>query len=174
VARGWATGAAAQAPTARRFDGAGLALRAERPREVWARDFRHNRGWARDSALNVVHEFTRKALAMLVARSIDIGPGGERARAPGGRSRRAGAIRCDNGPEPTGHALRDWCVFFKAGTAFIEHGLAVAEPVCGVLSFPRARRVLDCEGFAFLAEAQVLISARQGDYNWRLPHSSLG
>ena len=31
-------------------------------------------------------------------------------------------LRCDNGPEMTGHALKDWCVLSNAGTAFIEPG----------------------------------------------------
>src|SRR5207249_4918924 len=31
-------------------------------------------------------------------------------------------IRCDNGPELTANALRDWCRFNQAGSAYIEPG----------------------------------------------------
>lgn len=31
-------------------------------------------------------------------------------------------IRCDNGPELTANALRDWCRFSRAGSAYIEPG----------------------------------------------------
>jgi putative transposase len=31
-------------------------------------------------------------------------------------------VRCDNGPEMTSNALRDWCRFSRTGAAFIEPG----------------------------------------------------
>ncbi len=31
-------------------------------------------------------------------------------------------IRCDNGPELTANALRDWCRFSGTGTSYIEPG----------------------------------------------------
>ena len=31
-------------------------------------------------------------------------------------------VRCDNGPELTAHALRDWCRYAGTETAFIEPG----------------------------------------------------
>ena len=31
-------------------------------------------------------------------------------------------VRCDNGPEMTSNALRDWCRFCRTGAAFIEPG----------------------------------------------------
>jgi hypothetical protein len=31
-------------------------------------------------------------------------------------------LRCDNGPELTAHALRDWCHYSRTETAFIEPG----------------------------------------------------
>jgi putative transposase len=31
-------------------------------------------------------------------------------------------IRCDNGPELTANALRDWCRFSLTGTSYIEPG----------------------------------------------------
>jgi len=79
-----------------------------------------------------------------------------------------------NGPEMTGHALRDWCRFSKTGTAFIEPGSPWQNPF--VQSFHARVRdeLLDVEEFSCLAEARVVISDWQQDYNWRRPHSALG
>ena len=92
VARGGAAGAAeaAQAPAAGRVDRAGQRLAAERPNHVWALDYQHDQ--TADGRvirlLNIVDEFTREALAMHVARSIDADKTVERAGAPGRRARR--------------------------------------------------------------------------------------
>ena len=49
-----------------------------------------------------------------------------------GSSPSAGAapefVRCDNGPEMTAHALRDWCRFSRTGAAFIEPGIPWQNP----------------------------------------------
>lgn len=37
-------------------------------------------------------------------------------------------IRCDNGPELTANALRDWCRFTGAGTAYIDPGAPWQNP----------------------------------------------
>ena len=42
-------------------------------------------------------------------------------------------VRCDNGPELTAHALRDWCRYARTEAAFIEPGA-----LSGVLQRPRA------------------------------------
>lgn len=73
--------------------------------------------------LNVVDEYTREALQMLVARRID----GDATvvlltRTPGRRPGAPAPVRCDNGPELAAHALRDRCRFSCAGTASIEPG----------------------------------------------------
>ena len=80
------------------------------PNQVWAFDFQFDQtadGRA-IKLLNVVDEFTRESLAMLVARSIDADTR-ERAGAARRRARVPELLRCDNGPEMTAHALRDWC-----------------------------------------------------------------
>jgi putative transposase len=150
-------------------------LRAERPNHVWAFDFQFDQtadGRAL-KLLNVVDEFTREALVMLVERSIDAD------RAVNVLDRLAAErgspelLRCDNGPEMTAHALRDWCVLSKAGTAFIEPGSPWQNPF--VESFhSRVRDELDVEELSCLAEARVVIGDWREDYNWRRPHSSLG
>lgn len=73
--------------------------------------------------MHVVDEFTREALAIECRRGIDADATvavldrliAQRGTAPG-------HIRCDNGPEMTANALRDWCRFTQAGSAYIEPG----------------------------------------------------
>ena len=97
-------------------------LRAERPNHVWALDFQHDQ--TADGRvirlLNVVDEFTREALEMLVERSIDADKTVatlERLVAERGAPVH---LRMDNGSELTAHALQDWCRFSKTGTAYRE------------------------------------------------------
>ena len=151
-------------------------LRAERPNHVWAFDFQFDQtadGRAL-KLLNVVDEFTRESLVMLVARSIDadtVVATLERLVAERGAPE---LLRCDNGPEMTGHALRDWCEQSKAGTAFIEPGSPWQNPFVESFHSRVRDELLDVEEFSCLAEARVVISDWREDYNWRRPHSSLG
>jgi hypothetical protein len=90
--------------------------------------------------VNVVDEFTREALVMQAERSITADQTVAQLEALVARRERAPRfLRCDNGPELTSHALRDWCRFSVTQTAFIQPG-AMEEPVRGVLPRPRARR----------------------------------
>ena len=99
-------------------------LRAERPDHVWALDFQFDQ--TADGRvlklLNVVDEFTREALAMHVARRIDADQTVDVLDRLANLRGAPTHVRCDNGPELTAHALRDWCRFRRAETAFIEPG----------------------------------------------------
>ena len=107
---------------------------------MWAFDFQFDQtadGRAL-KLLNIVDEFTREALVMLVERSIDadtVVATLERLVAERGAPEH---LRCDNGPEMTAHALRDWCELLQDRDRVHRAGLAVAEPVRGVLPLPRA------------------------------------
>jgi putative transposase len=115
-------------------------LRAGRPNQVWALDFQFDQ--TADGRvlklLNVVDEYTREALQMLVERRIDadatvrvlerlvILRGGPE------------LVRCDNGPELTAYALRDWCRLGHTGTAFIDPGAPWQNPYVESSSRPGA------------------------------------
>ena len=100
-------------------------LAAEHPDHVWALDYQFDQ--TTDGRilklLNVVDEHTREALAITVDRRIDADATvklldclvAERRTAPR-------FIRCDNGPELTANALRDWCRFTGTGTSYNEPG----------------------------------------------------
>jgi putative transposase len=151
-------------------------LRAERPNHVWAFDFQFDQtadGRAL-KLLNVVDEFTRESLAMLVARNIDGDTAVGVLEALAAERGAPELLRCDNGPEMTGHALRDWCELSKAGTAFIEPGSPWQNPFVESFHSRVRDELLDVEEFSCLAEARVVIGDWRQDYNWRRPHSSLG
>ena len=152
-------------------------LRATRPDEVWAIDFQHDMT-ADGRALrlvNVVDEFTREALTMRVERSIGADETVAQLEAQVARRGRAPRfLRCDNGPELTSHALRDWCRFSATETAFIEPGAPWQNPFVESFHARVRDELLNTEQFACLAEARVIIGDWHEDYNTRRPHSALG
>ena len=151
-------------------------LRAERPNQVWALDFQHDQ--TADGRvirlLNVVDEFTREALEMLVERSIDADKTVatlERLVAERGAPEH---LRMDNGSELTAHALQDWCRFSKTGTAYIDPGSPWQNPYVESFHSRVRDELLDVEDVSCLAEARVVICDWREDYNHRRPHSALG
>jgi putative transposase len=151
-------------------------LRAERPDHVWALDFQ----WDQTAdghnlkLLHVVDEFTREALAIECHRRIDADRTvdvldrlvTERGTAPG-------FVRCDNGPELTANALRDWCRFTRAGSAYIDPGSPWQNAYVESFGGRVRDELLAVELFYCLAEARVLSEDWRIDYNTRRPHSAL-
>jgi putative transposase len=146
-----------------------------------------NHGWALDSQfdqtqdgrilklLNVVDEHTREALAITVERRIDADTTVavldhlvvQRGTAPR-------FIRCDNGPELTANALRDWCRFTGTGTSYIEPGAPWQNPYVESFGGRRRDERLAVEAFSTLLEAKVLVQDWRIEYNTLRPHSALG
>ena len=83
-------------------------------------------------------------------------------------------IRCDNGPELTANALRDWCRFNQAGSAYIEPGSPWQNPYVESFGSRVRDEVLSVEAFDSVLEAQTVINDWRNIYNQRRPHSSLG
>jgi putative transposase len=151
-------------------------LRAERPNQVWAFDFQFDQ--TADGRvlklLNIVDEFTRESLEMLVERSIDADTVAATLDRLVAERRAPEHLRMDNGPEMTANALRDWCQFSDTGTAYIEPGSPWQNPFVESFHSRVRDELLDVEEFSCLVEAQVVIGDWQEDYNHRRPHSSLG
>ena len=118
-------------------------LRAERPDQVWALDFRFDQ--TADGRilklLHVVDEFTREPRDRV--RPADrLGRDRRSARRPGGQRGTAPEhVRCDNGPELTAGALARLVWLLEDGLGLHRAGLALAEPLRRVLRVARARRV---------------------------------
>jgi putative transposase len=152
-------------------------LRAERPDHVWAIDFQ----WDQTAdghnlkLLHVVDEFTREALAIECRRRIDSDQTvNVLDRLVTERGGTPTFIRCDNGPEMTANALRDWCRFSGAGSAYIEPGSPWQNPYVESFGSRIRDELLAVELFSCLAEARVLIEDWRQDYNHHRPHSALG
>jgi putative transposase len=151
-------------------------LRAEGPDHVWALDFQFDQ--TADGRilklLHVVDEFTREALAIECHRRIDADKTvATLDRLVAQRGTPPTFIRCDNGPELTANALRDWCRFSRAASAYIEPGSPWQNPYVESFGSRVRDELLSVELFSCLAEARVLIEDWRQDYNHRRPHSAL-
>jgi putative transposase len=151
-------------------------LFATHPNHVWALDYQFD-VTATGRTLKLLHvtdEFTRESLCDLVAYSIDA----DRTVAVLDElvAKRAVPkfIRCDNGPELTANALRDWCRFTGAGTSYIEPGSPWQNPWVESYGSRVRDELLSIEQFDTLLEAQVLVADWRQEYNTYRPHSALG
>jgi putative transposase len=152
-------------------------LRAQRPNHVWAFDFQFDvtSDGRIVKLLYVVDEFTREALAMVAERRIDadrvvnVLEGIVREQ-----GRRPELLRCDNGPEMTSAALRDWCRFSRTGAAFIEPGSPWENPFVESFNSRVRDELLAVEVFSCLTEVKVMIEDFRQDYNRSRPHRAHG
>jgi putative transposase len=150
-------------------------LVAQRPNHVWALDFQFDQ--TADGRilklLHIVDEFTREALEVLCARRIDAD---RTVAALEQLVTERGApehVRCDNGPELTANALRDWCRFSRTASAYIEPGSPWQNAYVESFGSRIRDELLGVEQFSCLAEAQVMVQDWREDYNERRPHSAL-
>jgi putative transposase len=152
-------------------------LTAEQPDHVWAIDFQFDQ--TADGRilklLHVVDEFTREALAIKCERRIDADATvAQLDRLVAQRGRAPQFVRCDNGPEFTANALRDWCRFSRAGSAYIEPGSPWQNAYVESFGSRIRDELLSVEMFTCLTEAKVMVEDWRHDYNHHRPHSALG
>ena len=152
-------------------------LAAEHPNHVWALDYQFDQtqDGRRLKLLNVVDEHTREALTIEVDRRIDADATVKVLdRLVVERGRPPLFIRCDNGPELTANALRDWCRFTGTGTSYIEPGSPWQNPYVESFGGRLRDELLAVEAFNTLLEARVLVGDWRIEYNTIRPHSALG
>jgi putative transposase len=157
-------------------DGSCIRLRPECKDHVWSYDFMIDRtadGRA-FKILNIIDEYTRECLAILVARKI--------------RNQDVidllfdlfifrgipEHIRSDNGPEFTARAIRRWLNKLGVKTLFIEPGSPWENGYIESFNGKLRDELLNREIFTTLEEAKVLIEQWRREYNQIRPHSSLG
>jgi putative transposase len=157
-------------------DGSCIRLRPCWQNHVWSYDFvmaRTHDGKA-FRMLTVIDEFTRRCLAIVVARTLrsdDVlhclaelftqdGPPDH--------------IRSDNGSEFTARAVRDWLGRLGVKTLFIEPGSPWENGYNESFNSKLRDELLDGEIFYTLEEAKVLIERWRRHYNTVRPHSALG
>jgi putative transposase len=157
-------------------DGSCIRLRPERSNHVWSYDFVQDR--TQDGRpirmLTVIDEFTRRCLAIVVARRLrsdDVlhcltdlmswhGPPEH--------------IRSDNGPEFVARNVRTLLTRLGVKTLYIEPGSPWENGYCESFNSKLRDELLEGEQFSTLYEAQVLIERWRRHYNTIRPHSSLG
>ena len=152
-------------------------LAATHPNHVWALDYQFDvTATGRViKVLHVVDEFTRESLSDLADHSIDADATvAVLDKLVAERGTHPDYIRCENGPELSANALRDWCRFTGAGTAYIEPGSPWQNPWVESYAIRMRDELLAIEQFDTLLEAQVLVADWRAEYNDYRPHSALG
>ena len=124
--------------------------------------------------LNIIDEYTRECLAILVKRRIPsqdvIDQLFELIIFRGIPEH----IRSDNGPEFTAKAVRSWLNRLSVKTLFIEPRSPWENGYIESFNGKLRDELLNCEVFYTLTEAKVLIEQWRREYNQVRPHSSLG
>ncbi len=157
-------------------DGSCIRLRPERPNHVWSYDFVQDR--TQDGRafrmLVVLDEFTRRCLAIVVARRLRSDDVLHCLTDLMSRYGPPEHIRSDNGPEFVAKAVRAWLCRIGVKTLYIEPGSPWENGYCESLNSKLRDELLNGEIFTTLREAQVLIERWRNHYNAVRPHSSLG
>ena len=157
-------------------DGSCIRLRPEHPNHVWSFDFVEaaTHDGRRIRLMTLIDEFTRKCLAIRVARRIN---------AIGVIETLADAmlfegvpafIRSDNGPEMVAKVLRQWLSGLGAKSLYIEPGSPWENGYCESFNGKLRDELLNGEIFYSLKEAQIVIEQWRKHYNTIRPHSALG
>ena len=120
-----------------------------------------------------VDEFTREALTVHAAHSIDaddVVATIERLVAQRGAPAH---LRMDSGPELVSAALRDWCRIWGTHTDYIEPGSPKETPVVESFNGRLRDECLDTEDFANIIDARSILEDWRNEYNTHRPHRSL-
>jgi len=157
-------------------DGSCIRLRPEHKDHVWSYDFMIDRtadGRA-FKILNIIDEYTRECLAILVARKItnqDVIDILFNLFILRGIPEH---IRSDNGPEFTAQAVRRWLNRLGVKALFIEPGSPWENGYIESFNGKMRDELLARETFTTLHEARVLIEQWRREYNQVRPHSARG
>jgi len=156
-------------------DGSCIRLRPQFKDHVWSYDFVTDRtadGRA-FRILNIIDEYTRECLAILVKRRIVSQDVIDQLFQLIILRRIPEHIRSDNGPEFTAKAVRGWLNRIGVKTLFIEPGSPWENGYIESFNGKMRDELLNREIFTTLTEAKVLIEQWRREYNQVRPHSSL-
>jgi len=146
------------------------------PNQVWSMDFVMDAlaNGRRLKCLTIVDDFTKESVDIVVDHSI---PGLYVTRALDQVSRFRGfpqAIRTDQGPEFTGHALDQWAYQHGVQLKLIQPGKPTQNAFIESFNGRFRDECLNDHWFTGLADARVRIGLWRRDYNEHRPHSALG
>ena len=147
------------------------------PNALWALDFQFDAtiDGHQVKLLNIIDEYTRECLAIVVDRSIDADRVvGTLARLAIERGRAPAFVRFDNGPEFVSNAVADWCTESSVDSIFIDPGSPWQNAWIESFNGRLRDELLNLWQFDSLLEAQVLIEDHRIDYNMNRPHTAHG
>jgi len=147
-----------------------------RPNVVWAMDFQFDQtaDGRTLKLLNVIDEYTRESLAIVVERSIDADGVVACLEEIAGVRGAPAYVRFDNGPEFIAYALADWCRFNGTQTVFIDPGSPWQNAWIESFNGRLRDELLNGQRFDSLLEAKVFTEDWRIDYNINRPHSAHG
>ena len=122
--------------------------------------------------LNIIDEFTRECLAILVARKIKTQDVIDLLFYPFIFRGIPEHLRSDNGPEFTAKAIRSWLNRLGVNTLYIEPGSPWENGYIESFNGKLRDELLNREIFTTLDEAKVLIEQWRKEYNQIRPHSA--
>jgi len=160
----------------RRFPGIYVRIRPERRNQVWSYDimsWRLLRG-GRIRLLNVIDEYTRECIGVLVKRSIKAEDVEDLLADLFIKRGRPEYLRSDNGSEFTARALMKWLKELKVGTLFIEPGSPWQNGYVESFNGKMREECLNLNICGTLVEADYVVKQWVKEYNTIRPHSSLG
>jgi len=156
-------------------EGSCIRLRPLFANHVWSWDFVMDR--THDGRplkiLVMIDEYTRRCLALHVARRIRSGHVIEVLADLMMEHGVPHYIRSDNGPEMIAGNLRAWLSAVGSHTLYIEPGSPWENGYCESFNGKLRDELLNGEIFYSLKEAQVIIEQWRNHYNTKRPHSSL-
>ncbi len=157
-------------------DGSCIRLRPERPNHVWSYDFVQDQTEDKRPfrMLTVIDEFTRRCLAIVVARRLRSDDVLHCLTDLMSRHGPPEHIRSDNGPEFVARNVRTLLTRLGVKTLYIEPGSPWENGYCESFNSKLREELLEGEQFSTLYETQVLIERWRRHYNTIRPHSSLG
>jgi len=157
-------------------DGSFIRLRPEYPNHVWSFDFveTQTHDGRRIRLMTLIDEFTRKCMAIRVARRINVVGVIETLADAMLFEGTPGHIRSDNGPEMVAKVLREWLTGLGTRNLYIKPGSPWENGYCESFNGKLRDECLNGEIFYSLKEAQVVIEKWRTHYNTKRPHSALG
>lgn len=160
----------------RRIIGEVVRIRPERSNQVWSYDimsWKLLRG-GKLRILNVIDEYSRECLGVLVKRSIKAGDIEELLSKLFVEKGRPEYIRSDNGAEFTAKALMKWIKDLRVKTIYIEPGSPWQNGYCESFNGKMRNECLNVNICSTILEAEYVVREWIRIYNTIRPHSSLG
>ena len=157
-------------------NGSCIRLRPEHKDHVWSYDFVADRTaeGRRYRILNIIDEYTRECLGVLVKRGITSQDVIDKLFELIIFRGIPDHIRSDNGSEFTAKTIRKWLSRIGVKTLYIEPGSPWENGYIESFNGKMRDELLNREIFTTLKEAKVLIEQWRREYNHIRPHSSLG